>query len=193
MRSTAWSVNHSSTQAEKEIPIVKGGYLPMLIGDWQSPLLQILQGNLTVKPAGCFLQLAILKPTNLFSRQKNPHGFLTEPPSSHLHCPMASYPSPEPRHHTHEEWRIPRDKTIFLIFLQPCHHQYHEFSSPDAQLNGQGSFLTEPPSSHLCCPMASYWSPKPIHHTPQRMKNTKGYNDIPNISAALSPPVPWIF
>ena len=165
----------------------------MLIGKWQSPLLQSLQGNLIVKPAGCFLQLAILRPINLFSRQKTPHSFLTEPPGSHLRCPMASYRSPEPRHHTHEEWRIPRDKTIFLIFLQPCHHQYREFSSPDAQLNGQGSFLTEPPSSHLCCPMASYRSLKPRHHTPRRMKNTKGYNDIPNISAALSPPVPWIF
>ena len=36
----------------------------------------------------------------------------------------ASYWSPEPRHHTLEEWRIPKDKTIFLIFLQPCCQQY---------------------------------------------------------------------
>ena len=56
MRSTAWSENNSRTQAEKEIPVVKGGYLPMLIFDWRSPLLRSLQGNQLNQP-GAFYNL----------------------------------------------------------------------------------------------------------------------------------------
>ena len=56
MRSTTCSVNNSRTQAEKEIPIVKRGYLPMLIFDRQSPLLRSLQGNQVNWP-GAFYNL----------------------------------------------------------------------------------------------------------------------------------------
>ena len=56
MCSTAWSVNNSRTQAEKEISIVKGDYLPMLMFNRKSPLLQSLQGNQQNRP-GAFYNL----------------------------------------------------------------------------------------------------------------------------------------
>ena len=92
----------------------------------------------SVKPAGCFLQLAILRPTNLFSRQKTPHSFLTEPPAlvSAVRWPAIYLQSQDTTPTKNEEYQ--GIKTIFLIFLQPCCQQYREFSSPDAQLHGQG-------------------------------------------------------
>ena len=148
MRSTTWSVNNSRTQAEKEISIVKVGYLPILIFDRQSPLLRSLQGNQWNRP-GAFYNLqfcdqqtcsqdTILRPTNLFSRQKTPHSSLLNHPALvfAVRRPAIDLPSHDTTLAKNEEYQ--GIKTIFLIFMQPCRQQYREYSSPDAQLPGQG-------------------------------------------------------
>ena len=136
MCSTVWSVNNSKTQAEKEIPIVKGGYLPMLIFNWQSPLLRSLQGNQLNRP-GAFYNLQFCdQQTCSQDRQPRTASLLNHLALvSAVRRPAIDLPSQDTIPTNNEEYQ--GIKTLFLIFLQPC-QQYREYSSPDAQLHGQG-------------------------------------------------------
>ena len=117
---------------------VKGGYTPMLIGDRQSPLMRSLQGSNKI---GRMLSATCNSPTDEpIPKTEEPRTVLL---LNHLalistfRWLVIDLPG-NPRHHTHEEWRIPIDRTIFLIFLQPCRQQCRKLSSHGAQLHGQG-------------------------------------------------------